>query len=65
MGRGERESGACLAPPYKVRALLGCVSGAEDTPGSRNVVVVTVTLVWICHVLTIHACSSGVVLHGV
>lgn len=61
----ERGNGAWLAPHYEVRAWPGCVSGTEDTPGSNYVVVVTVTLVWVCHVLAIHARSSGIILHGI
>lgn len=60
----EREDDACPAPRYKVRALPVCMSGAEDALRSNNVVV-TVTLVWVCHVLAIHALSSGIVLHAI
>ena len=65
MGAVERRNGACLAPCYKVRVLPGCASGAEDTAGSNNVVVVTVTLVWVCRVIAIHTLSSGITLHGI
>lgn len=65
VGEVERGNGSCLASHYEVRALPGCAAGAEDTLGSNNVVVVTVTLMWVCHVLAIHALSSGIILHGI
>lgn len=56
----KRGSGACLAPRYKVKALPGCESGAEDTPGSSKLVVVALMLVRDCHILAIHTLSSGI-----
>lgn len=60
VGGMKRGSGACLAPCYKVKALPGCESGAEDTPESSKLVVVALMLVRDCHIQAIHTLSSGI-----
>lgn len=63
-GKGKR----CLSGTLHVMELGHCHDVHLElriTVRSNKAVLVTVTLVWVCHVLVIHTLSSGIILHEI